>query len=263
MSVQLVKVPFYGDELDAVERNGVVLVSLRRLCDNLGTDFSAQLKKLRGKAWASVVEITTQMPGSDQNRELTMVDLETLPGWLFSIDARKVAEHVREKLARYQREAAKALADHFIRSRASGFVQVPAEQLELLVGRLEHFQKQLDQLNEQRALPTAFHIPTHATPRTTVQDRLRYVGWPEANGKGKGKIRALIRKQANVWLALRYDETPDVSGGPGAPCVYYGHQINVLDEAIDYVRKATFAAEDARAKESRQPSLFKRGVAVA
>lgn len=247
MASELVKVPFYGDELDAVRNTqGVILVSLRRCCDNLGLDFSTQLRKLRSKSWASVVEMTTQMPGSDQPREVTMVDLETLPGWLFSIDARKVAEHVVEKLARYQREAARVLANHFLRPTANT-VTLTADQFERLIGRVEHLQQQLDRLSEQRtALPV--HIPTSATPRTTVQERLRFKGWPQATKKQ----RAVVRRQANIWLDLRYNETPDVSGGPGGACLYFGHQIVVLDEAIDYVR-------DAVANRGRDAKRYRNG----
>ncbi len=79
-------------------------VSIRRECENLGLDFSNQLKKLKSKAWAVVVENTTT--GSDgKTYQMVCCDLDTLPGWLFSIDARKVKESIREKLARYQREA--------------------------------------------------------------------------------------------------------------------------------------------------------------
>lgn len=109
--------------------------------------------------------------------------------------------------------------------------------VERLLGQMERMQKQLDQLHEQRAL--AVHIPTHATPRATIQERLRYKDW---QGTSK-KQRAQIRRQANLWLDLRYEETPDVSGGPGGPCIYYGHQLVVLDEAIDAVRESYLKRE--------------------
>ncbi len=259
MAGELVKVPFYyGDVLDATREGDKVLVSLRRCCDNLGINYAKQLKKLKGKEWACVSLRDMQMPGDNQVRSYAMVDLETLPGWLFSIDARNVAEHVRKKLVRYQREAAAVLAKHFLGDvkPPAGFVQIPSEQLDRLVGRLEHLQQQVDRLAEVRAsLPT--HIPTSATPRTTVQERLRYMHWPEMLDTTKiaRKIRALIRRQANIWLMLRYSETPDVSGGPGGACTYYAHQIGVLDEAICYVREAMMKREREREKQTG-PHLF-------
>ena len=38
-----------------------------------------------------------------------MIHIDCLPMWLATIDARKVKEAIREKLARYQKEAAKVL----------------------------------------------------------------------------------------------------------------------------------------------------------
>jgi hypothetical protein len=127
----------------------------------------------------------------------------------------------------------------------SGFVQMAAADFERLVGRMEHMQQQLDRLADSRAL-----APVSGLPRTTVQERLRVKGWPEANKKQ----RALIRKQANIWLMLRYGETPDMAAGPGAPCVYTLHQVAVLDEAIDYIRDAVTRREQER--ERRDPNLF-------
>ena len=66
-----------------------------------------------------------EMPRRDargHEQPATMLDLDTLPGWMFSIDARKVKEQVRDKLARYQREAARVLAARF----SPGFSSSPA-----------------------------------------------------------------------------------------------------------------------------------------
>jgi hypothetical protein len=46
-------------------------------------------------------------------RELVMLDLDTLPMWLATIDSGRVREDVRPKLAKYQRECARVLRDHF------------------------------------------------------------------------------------------------------------------------------------------------------
>ncbi|MBA4187735.1 MAG: hypothetical protein C0467_06920 [Planctomycetaceae bacterium] len=54
------------------------------------------------KSWATITE-KVMVAEDGKTRSLTMIDLDTLPGLMFSIDARKVKEHVREKLARDQR----------------------------------------------------------------------------------------------------------------------------------------------------------------
>lgn len=110
----LVKINFHGDVLDAIQDDGgTVWAGLRRLCENLGLDAEGQRKKLRAKAWACTEEKSVQLPGDTQARSIAMLDLDSIPGWLFSIDARKVRPASREKLVRYQRECARVLRDHF------------------------------------------------------------------------------------------------------------------------------------------------------
>lgn len=83
------------------------------MCDNLGVEVESQRRKLKAKSWACTGEIPVQLEGSGQQRVVTMIDLNTVPLWLAGIDERKVAEHIRPKLVRYQKECARALADHF------------------------------------------------------------------------------------------------------------------------------------------------------
>lgn len=111
----LIQVPFHGDTLE-VSGTSVAdaQVSIRRVCEALGLATESQLAKLKGKAWASVTMIVMQVDGDSQTRSYAMIPLKTLPMWLATIDARKVAEHVREKLARFQQEAHDALAAHFL-----------------------------------------------------------------------------------------------------------------------------------------------------
>jgi hypothetical protein len=118
MSNQLVAVPFHGDVIEAVQdAEGKVWVSLRRCCESLGVLFEGQLVKLRKEEWATIEEIS-MVAQDGKEREVTVIDLESLPGWLFSIKAGKVNPDVRPKLIRYQKEAARVLADHFLGRKA-------------------------------------------------------------------------------------------------------------------------------------------------
>lgn len=114
MTAELVRIDFYGDQLEACQRDGKVWVSLRRLSDALGVNYAKQLDKLKNKSWATV-SLGDMVAEDGKRRELTLVDLETVPMWLASIDEKRVAETVRPKLVRYQRECAKVLADHFVK----------------------------------------------------------------------------------------------------------------------------------------------------
>lgn len=115
----LVKFNFHGDELDvATTPDGEHWVVLARLCDPLGVDVNNQRKKLLSLPWACTVIITAH-DASGRNQELFCVNLRSVAGWLFTLNAGKVRPEVREKLIRYQRECAEALADHFLGKRGA------------------------------------------------------------------------------------------------------------------------------------------------
>jgi len=111
-TAELIEVPFYGDKLMAKRHKDTVQVSLKRCCENIGVSLKPQLRKLCLKPWANVTTTVT-LDSAGRNFEMAMVDLPTLSGWLFTIDQMKVKDGVREKLTRYQKEAAIALANHF------------------------------------------------------------------------------------------------------------------------------------------------------
>lgn len=249
MAGELIKVQFHGDVLDATQDdNGTVWVSLRRCCENLTVDLDTQAKKLRAKPWAVVREMPTT--GADgKTYSMLAVDLDTLPGWLFSIDARKVKEQLREKLARYQREAAKVLANHFLRKpKEPG---IGAEQLRDLVTTIvaESLTPFLAQIRAATAAPP----PMPIYPRATIRERLLWKNWPEASGADRKKVHKL----ACALIDANLLETPVQAGGPGGggPLYFFGAQLAFLDEAIDRVREAKQRRERAAG-----PHLFSGAV---
>lgn len=125
----LVQYDFHGDKLDVLPDGERLWVSLRRACEALGVDADSQRKKLAEKEWACTALITVQLPGDAQGREILFLDLDSLPMWLATIEPSRVAEHVRPKLVTYQREAARALRDHFLGRR--GPQAVPCDRAHL------------------------------------------------------------------------------------------------------------------------------------
>lgn len=246
----IVQVPFDGDFLEAARDGDKVLVSLRRGCENLGLNFSKQLQKLKSRPWACVSLWDTH-DATGREQKMVMIDLDTVPMWLATIDPRRVKEEAREKLARYQNEAAKVLARHFLKQEPEQPL-LNGERLTKLIhdmhgllveerAKTKAFEERLAALESRPASILPYSTP--AMPRTTIQERLRFKNWLDTSARQ----RAQIRRMANLWLDLRYSETPDVSGGPGGPLVWFGHQIVVLDEAIDTVRE-TYLERDRKSK---------------
>ena len=113
-----VSVPFHGDTILAIQQpDGVVVVSIKKVCESLGIDYSTQLAKLKQCEWA----VMGMIPITDTNgrhRETSVIDLDSLPLWVVTIQPSKVAPGVREKLKAYQTEAAKVLAQYFLGPRS-------------------------------------------------------------------------------------------------------------------------------------------------
>jgi|GEM_PF-3455848 len=116
---QLQLVSFYGDQIEAIQgRDGRIYVAVKRVCENLGIDFSRQIRKLREHAWSGMVEMST--PDLRGREQVTcVIPLDSLPMWMVTIHEGKVSPEIREKLRQYQLEARDVLAKHFLGDRAA------------------------------------------------------------------------------------------------------------------------------------------------
>jgi hypothetical protein len=108
MTAQIVKVPFYGTEIHTAKVNGEPVVVLKPTIDAMGLDYSSQLKKLKGRSWATVVETATV--GADgRTRRMASLDLDGWAMLLANINETKVKPELRQTVIAYQKESAKAL----------------------------------------------------------------------------------------------------------------------------------------------------------
>jgi phage antirepressor YoqD-like protein len=109
-------VPIAGDHIAATLVDGVVWVSLRRMCEALGLDEEGQRQKLTNETrtpWATTF-VTQAVAGDGRNRLVFCLDLDSVPMWLATIDSSRVSPAARPKVIAYQREAARVLRDHFL-----------------------------------------------------------------------------------------------------------------------------------------------------
>jgi hypothetical protein len=116
---KLSMVRFDGDDLQVVveSREDAWLV-LRPACEVLGLDANGQAQRLKAAPWATTC-VTHAVAEDGRNRTLFCVHLDTVPMWLATIETGRVRPESREKLIRYQKEAAKVLAEHFLGRRSS------------------------------------------------------------------------------------------------------------------------------------------------
>lgn len=110
---ELVKVPFHSTSILAKFIDDTPHIAIRPVCESLGIDFGAQLKTIKKRPWATVVESTTV--GADgKNRVMAFIDRRGFTMWLATIQTGKIKnDDTRQLLASYQCEAADALDAYF------------------------------------------------------------------------------------------------------------------------------------------------------
>lgn len=113
LTAPLATIPVAGTAgILGTEVNGKAIAALRPIVEMIGLDYSTQLRKLKGKSWATVVILTTV--GADgKNREMVGVDRKTLTMYLATLDENRVKDEVRPILIALQAEAADALDAYF------------------------------------------------------------------------------------------------------------------------------------------------------
>ncbi|MCF8156333.1 MAG: phage antirepressor N-terminal domain-containing protein [Rhodoferax sp.] len=111
----LTPVTFHGASLFTTIINSVPFVVLRQIVEALGLDWKAQYSRIKRHPVLStcVVVTTTQIPGDDQSREVVMLPLDKLNGWLFGVQVGRVKPELRARLTQYQAECFDVLARHF------------------------------------------------------------------------------------------------------------------------------------------------------
>lgn len=112
---QLATIQFHDQTIVAIDSEGTHYAALRPIVENIGLDWAAQLQRIKRHPVmnTSVVVITTQMEGDDQNRNVVCLPVDMLNGWLFGVDVNRVRPELRERLMQYQRECFQVLNAHF------------------------------------------------------------------------------------------------------------------------------------------------------
>jgi hypothetical protein len=107
-------VPFYGDELVAVQQpDGTIFVLFSRLCENLGLERTSQIRRIQRHAVLSRALIMLDVQTLGGIQALQCLKLTLLPLWLSGVQASRIKSELQEQLIRYQEEAADALWQAF------------------------------------------------------------------------------------------------------------------------------------------------------
>lgn len=112
---QIVRIPFHDDHILAItdEQTGKHYVLPKPMVDIFGLSWQGQLAKLTKNALFSKGIKKMFIPLATGEQEMVILERRLIHPWLLSIDANRVAEHLRAKLLRYQEECADVLDKHF------------------------------------------------------------------------------------------------------------------------------------------------------
>lgn len=114
---QLSPVQFHDDTIYCVEIDGQPYSPIKPIVENMGLDWGAQSTKLRtNKERWGIAIIAKPSEGGEQ--ETTCLPVRKLPAWLASINPKKVAPELREKIELYQAECDDALWNYWMNGRA-------------------------------------------------------------------------------------------------------------------------------------------------
>lgn len=123
----LVSVQFNHQTLTATLVDGIPHVALKPICNQLDLDWAAQFSKIkRHPVLNSTVVMMTMVAEDGRTREMLMLPLTYLNGWLFGIDAKRVKPEAKEAVLMYQRECFNVLAAHFM-PKQYGLKEIPPD----------------------------------------------------------------------------------------------------------------------------------------
>ncbi len=196
MPIQERTVEFYGDELTAVKaEDGRVYVVISHMCDALGIDTQGQTRRIqrqrvlaKGYTWVDILSTQGEVT---QRRRVQVLRVDLVPLWLTGISTRSIRdEQTREKLLKYQTEAADVLWEAFQEGRltagedfndllrvadpelvqayhvAHAVVRLARNQILLearLTGRIEDHEQRLEELETTLGHPGRVITPAQAT----------------------------------------------------------------------------------------------------
>jgi hypothetical protein len=163
ISAEVVRIPFRGNEILAVDNDGKPNVILKPVIDGLGIDYSTQIRKLKAKSWACVGTMPTQLPGDSQTREHVIVDVRTFLMLLATIDENRVSASARDILIAYQNEVADVIEAYWTKG-GSVNPRADAGQLDDLTEKIEQRKADLRAAAAKRDLGVIDAMGVNAPP---------------------------------------------------------------------------------------------------
>lgn len=157
MSNQIVSIPFHGQSVQSVAIDGKPVVAFKAMTENLGLDYSRQLKKVKAKSWAELRTVPV-VAVDGKTYDTTCIDLRTLTMWLATIDENRVSEEARPLVVAYQNEIADVIESYW----ANGGAINPRATEHQINALIRQSQMQMELCQAAKGLIRAEHLEAKA-----------------------------------------------------------------------------------------------------
>jgi hypothetical protein len=115
MTTQLIEVTFHNQPLFATVIENIPYVAMKPICENLGLDWEGQRQKInRHPVLNNGACMIKAVADDGKLREMLMLPLRLLNGWLFGIDVKRVKAEIKPRLIEYQSECFEVLNNYFV-----------------------------------------------------------------------------------------------------------------------------------------------------
>jgi hypothetical protein len=224
------EVTFYGDELIAVRAaDGQIYVTLPSMCKSLGLSIQAQARRIgRHEVLASgYTKLAIMASLGEQRRHMGVLRADLVPLWLSGLSVNSVRPEMREKITRYQREAAKVLWEAFQEGRltadptfdellasdspaaqaykmATAIMRMAQQQL-LLEARVDDHSRRIETLEETVGDPGQFITPDQATQ---ISQAVKAVAMVMTKRSGSSQYGAVYGEMYRKFRIPSYKQLP-------------------------------------------------------
>jgi hypothetical protein len=243
--ITLVQVPFQGGHIDAVQRMDGIWAGIRRMCEEIGVDYSSQLSKLKSSSWATMAMIAT-VAEDGKSREMSMLRADCIPMWMAAINPAKVSPELRPKLEAYQVRARDVLAAYF----TPGFAHAAGTDVGEIARQMAQHASRIAAIEARRAEDHT-RVGLLANQVESLKDRFKDFDDDHPNGlfgqKEARELRSLICQIRDIRMQL---------GDKGKPLTVFIQADNAVRTHVGYVRSSAASWEFATIAVGRDAKSF-------
>ena len=122
---ELSPVTFHGDTIFCLDYQGQPFTPMKPIVENLGLGWASQSQKLNSnrERWGVTIIV---IPSESGEQQMLCLPVRKLPSYLNSINPRKVAPELRERIELYQAESDDALWNYWMHGRAERPTPAPS-----------------------------------------------------------------------------------------------------------------------------------------